>query len=56
MGQGADFSLTAEGVDFVEEHTGAKDLLMRLLGPAGNAAADDPAWATSSGPVHATVQ
>jgi len=31
MGQGADFSLTAEGVDFVEEHTGARDLLMRLL-------------------------
>jgi len=31
MGQGADFSLTAEGVDFVEEHTQARDLLMRLL-------------------------
>ena len=55
MGQGADFSLTAEGVDFVEEHTGAKDLLMRLLGPAGNAAADDPAWANSAA-AYAAVQ
>jgi len=56
MGQGADFSLTAEGVDFVEEHTGAKDLLMRLLGPAGNAAADNPAWRNSAAPVYAPVQ
>ena len=56
MGQGADFSLTAEGVDFVEEHTGAKDLLMRLIGPAGNASAENPAWAPSTAPVHSTVQ
>jgi len=56
MGQGADFSLTAEGVDFVEEHTGAKDLLMRLIGPAGNASAENPAWTAPGTPVYATVQ
>jgi hypothetical protein len=31
MNQGADFSLTAAGVDFVEEHTPAQDILRRLL-------------------------
>lgn len=39
MGQGADFLLTAEGVDFVEEHTQARDLLMRLI-TAGNSGRD----------------
>jgi curved DNA-binding protein CbpA len=38
MGQGADFSLTAEGVDFIEEHTPARDLLMRLLAAGGSRA------------------
>jgi len=31
MDQGADFCLTADGVDFVEEHSPAQDILMRLL-------------------------
>src|ERR1022692_903061 len=31
MTQGADFCLTASGVDFVEEHTPAQDILRRLL-------------------------
>jgi hypothetical protein len=31
MNQGADFSLTAVGVDFAEEHTVARDMLLRLL-------------------------
>jgi hypothetical protein len=56
MGQGADFALTVEGVDYVEEHTGAKDLLMRLLGPAGNASAGTPAWTAPGTPAYATVQ
>jgi hypothetical protein len=37
MGQAADFELTACGVDFVEEHAQARNLLMRLLG-SGNTA------------------
>jgi hypothetical protein len=36
MDQGADFSLTAEGVDFVEEHTLAQDILLRLLTGGGS--------------------
>ncbi len=35
MDQGADYSLTATGVDFVEEHTMAKDILLRLLTSGG---------------------
>jgi Mn-dependent DtxR family transcriptional regulator len=35
MDQGADYSLTAAGVDFVEEHTMAKDILLRLLTSGG---------------------
>ncbi len=31
MDEGANFCLTANGVDFVEEHAGAQDILMRLL-------------------------
>lgn len=31
MNEGADFSITANGVDFVEEHTEARELLHRLL-------------------------
>ncbi len=31
MDQGADYCLTAAGVDFVEEHTLAQDILLRLL-------------------------
>ena len=35
MDDGADFSLTAAGVDFVEEHTSAQDILLRLLASGG---------------------
>lgn len=35
MTQGADFCLTAAGVDFVEEHTPAQDILRRLLTGSG---------------------
>jgi len=35
MTQGADFCLTATGVDFVEEHTPAQDILRRLLTGSG---------------------
>jgi hypothetical protein len=31
MNEGADFSLTATGVDFVEDHTLAREILLRLL-------------------------
>jgi curved DNA-binding protein CbpA len=41
MGQGADFELTAAGVDFVEEHAQARNLLMRLLG-SPNATHENP--------------
>jgi len=37
MGQSADFRLTAEGVDFVEEHAEARDLLTRLIEEGGSA-------------------
>ncbi|MEI9974940.1 MAG: DnaJ domain-containing protein [Ignavibacteriota bacterium] len=56
MGQGADYSLTAGGVDFVEEHTGARDLLMRLLGTGGSSSADDAYWANSDAPLYSSVQ
>jgi hypothetical protein len=42
MNQGADFSLTAGGVDFVEEHTPAHALMRKLLQGAGGARAADP--------------
>lgn len=44
MDQGADFSLTAAGVDFVEEHTMARDILLRLL--AGGESRETPAEST----------
>lgn len=40
MDQGADFTLTAAGVDFVEEHTRAREILLRLL--AGGRAQETP--------------
>ena len=43
MDQGADFSLTAAGVDFVEEHTLAREILLRLL--TGGAAQETAAEA-----------
>jgi hypothetical protein len=39
MNDGADFSLTATGVDFVEEHTPAQDILRRLLTGGGSKSA-----------------
>jgi DnaJ-domain-containing protein 1 len=36
MDQGADFCLTADGVDFVEEHTSAQEILRRLLTGGGS--------------------
>jgi len=42
MNDGADFSLTAAGVDFVEEHTPAQDILHRLLTSGGRTAAYPP--------------
>jgi curved DNA-binding protein len=36
MNDGADFTLTATGVDFVEEHTPAQDILRRLLTGGGS--------------------
>ena len=42
MNQGADFSLTAGGVDFVEEHTPAHALMRKLLQGAGGARTADP--------------
>jgi hypothetical protein len=41
MDQGADFSLTAAGVDFVEEHTPAQDILLRLLDGGGSKSAPE---------------
>jgi hypothetical protein len=43
MNQGADFSLTACGVDFVEEHTPAHAMMRKLLQDAGGMRATDPA-------------
>lgn len=42
MNQGADFSLTASGVDFVEEHTPAHAMMRRLLQDAGGTRTTDP--------------
>ncbi|MGA3018619.1 MAG: DnaJ domain-containing protein [Bryobacteraceae bacterium] len=43
MNQGADFSLTAGGVDFVEEHTPAHAMMRKLLqGGAGGTRTADP--------------
>jgi len=41
MDQAADFSLTAAGVDFVEEHTLAQDILLRLLAGGGSRSAQE---------------
>jgi hypothetical protein len=43
--QGAEFSLTAEGVDFVEEHAPANTMMQRLLHGAGAASAPDASLA-----------
>jgi hypothetical protein len=42
VNQGADFVLTASGVDFVEEHTPAHAMMRRLLQDAGGAHSADP--------------
>jgi len=42
MTQGADFSLTADGVDFVEEHTPAHAMMRKLLLCAGAINTADP--------------
>jgi curved DNA-binding protein len=42
MNQGADFSLTAAGVDFVEEHTPAHAMMRKLLHGAGGMRTLDP--------------
>jgi len=46
MDQGADFSLTASGVDFVEEHTPAHAMMRRLLQDGGGVRASDAAMAS----------
>jgi hypothetical protein len=46
MDQGADFSLTAAGVDFVEEHTPAHAMMRKLLHDAGGMRTTDPALAS----------
>lgn len=43
MDQGADFSLTAAGVDFVEEHTPAHAMMRKLLHDAGGKCTPDAA-------------
>ena len=53
MNEGADFCLTASGVDYVEEHSHAQDLLVRLLASgrsstAQESSADRPGHAASS--------
>ena len=45
MNDGADFSLTADGVDFVEEHAPAHALIRKLLQDAGGMPATGPAMA-----------
>jgi curved DNA-binding protein CbpA len=45
MNQGADFVLTACGVDFVEEHTPAHAMMRKLLQDAGGMRTADPAMA-----------
>ena len=51
MNSGADFSLTADGVDFVEEHAPAQDILRRLLIGVGSNSTFEH---TSTPPVAAT--
>ena len=43
MDQGADFCVTAAGVDFVEEHTPAQEILFRLLAIGGSSSAQENA-------------
>jgi hypothetical protein len=45
MNDGADFSLTASGVDFVEEHAPAHALIRKLLQDTGGMPATGPAVA-----------
>jgi len=49
MNSGADFSLTAAGVDFIEEHTPAQDILRRLLIGAGTSPLYEAAASPRSG-------
>jgi curved DNA-binding protein len=55
MGQGADFALTAEGVDFLEEHTDARDLLMRLL-TSGRSGSANEGTGAERGPLVSPIQ
>ena len=48
MNQGADYSLTASGVDYVEEHTPAHAILRKLIGTAAWEAAGREAFAAAS--------
>jgi curved DNA-binding protein len=57
MNQGADFSLTAGGVDFVEEHTPAHAMMRKLLqGGAGGMRTADPGVGRGDHPDLAHVQ
>jgi curved DNA-binding protein CbpA len=56
MNQGADFSLTACGVDFVEEHTPAHAMMRKLLQDVGGVRATHPAMAPADRPDAACVQ
>ncbi|HUB78645.1 MAG TPA: DnaJ domain-containing protein [Bryobacteraceae bacterium] len=51
MGQSADFCLSAEGVDFVEEHAAARDLLTRLIEEGSSA----PGFADGNGETESAV-
>jgi hypothetical protein len=53
-GESADYCLTADGVDFVEEHALARDLLTRLLEAGGSCVAF--AEAGEESPVFAPLQ
>ena len=56
MNQGADFSLTATGVDFVEEHSPAHDILRKLLRGGTSGIEHEPAPSPSASFESAHVQ
>ena len=54
MDQGADFRVTAAGVDFVEEHAPAQEILFRLLANGGSRSAqENPVRPVHFAPSHA---
>jgi curved DNA-binding protein CbpA len=53
---GADFTLTADGVDFVEQHAPAQSMFVRLLQHAGESAASTPRPYRQDEPERARVQ